>query len=241
MYDYKVAAGSPEEAIVRIREIVARLRAPDGCPWDREQTLASLKTCLIEEAYELMDVMDKDDLPSHREELGDVLLQIIFQVQVREEKGELSFVEVVNELCDKLVRRHPHVFGEVKAESTEEVLANWEAIKKTEKGGAPRSPFAGIPDALPALLKTQRMISKANKSGLAEIKFNQEDLRRQYEEFELALCNDSLTEKDVGKLLFAIAGIAKEKKIEAENALQDEVKRCISALAPQCNAMKNEE
>ncbi len=226
----RIEADTPQDAIVRIREIVARLRGPDGCPWDKEQTLSTLKVCLIEEAYELMDVMDRGDCSAHREEMGDVLLQIIFQVRIREEQGDCTFVEVVNELCDKLIRRHPHVFGNVNAGNSEEVLANWEAIKKVEKGDKPRSPFAGVPNALPALLKAQRIQSKAEKSGLTTKKFSWEDVNIILNEVKSHDLSPDVREEKIGKLLFAISGIAKEFHLDAETALQDEAKRFMESF-----------
>lgn len=150
----------------RLLAVMRTLRAPGGCPWDREQTLPDLKTCLLEETYELLDAMAGDDIPHHAEELGDVLLQIVFQCQIREEEGRFNFDDVANTLADKLIRRHPHVFAGSTAADSGAVLKQWEAIKKTEKaedGG--RSALAGVPRHLPALLRAQRIQGKAANSG----------------------------------------------------------------------------
>ena len=155
-------------AFERLCNIVARLRAPGGCPWDREQTLESLKPCLIEECYELLDVMDGPDKDGHREELGDVLLQVVFQALMREERKEFDIADVLNGVSDKLVHRHPHVFGDVSVRGADDVLRNWEQIKKREKKGAdgtPRSAIAGVPAALPSLLRAQRVQAKAARVG----------------------------------------------------------------------------
>ena len=121
------------EGIQRLETIVSILRGPEGCPWDRKQTLASMTKCLAEETQELLEAMVQDDVEHHREELGDVLLQVVFQAQLRKEEGRFDLDDVAHAICDKLVRRHPHVFGDVKVNSVDEVLANWQAIKQQEK------------------------------------------------------------------------------------------------------------
>ena len=142
--------------INRLLDVMRQLRAPGGCPWDREQTMQSLKPCLLEETYELLDAMDRNDLTLHREELGDVLLQVVFQCAIREEEQTFTFNDVAATLAEKLIRRHPHVFGDQVADSSGQVLKNWEAIKQTERKDKPeRSALDGVPAALPALLKAQ--------------------------------------------------------------------------------------
>jgi tetrapyrrole methylase family protein/MazG family protein len=121
------------EGMRRLEAIVSLLRSPKGCPWDKKQTLASMKKCLAEETQELLEVMDSDDIEHHREELGDVLLQVVFQAQLRHEDGHFDFDGVAHGICDKLVRRHPHVFGDVKVSGVDDVLKNWKAIKRKEK------------------------------------------------------------------------------------------------------------
>ena len=123
-------------AIDDLRQTVARLRAPDGCPWDREQTHQTLARCLIDECSELLDAIERRDLPHMREELGDVLVQVIFHAQLAAEQGEFTFDDVANEINEKLVRRHPHVFGPDRLRTSEEVLVQWDAIKRTEKQAA---------------------------------------------------------------------------------------------------------
>ena len=139
----------------KLIEIMRRLRAKDGCPWDREQTLESMKHCLLEESYEVIDAIDSGDQAHHMEELGDVLGQIVFQSQIRNENGEFEFDDVVAAVTEKLIRRHPHVFGDATAETSAEVLKQWEEIKSAEKekGGEGRSIVDGIPRHMPALLK----------------------------------------------------------------------------------------
>ena len=154
--------------IERLHEIMVRLRDPEkGCPWDREQTLSSLKPCVLEETYELLAAMDRpEDKANHVEELGDVLLQVMFQAVMAEQEGRFSFDDVANAIADKLVRRHPHVFGTVDAKDAATVLKNWEQIKQMEhKKEARHSALDGVPPTLPGLIKAQRTQEKAARVG----------------------------------------------------------------------------
>lgn len=150
---------------------MVKLRDPEsGCPWDKVQTLETLKPCLLEETYELLAAMDDPtDRENHIEELGDVLLQVMFQAVMAEEKGEFSFDDVANAVADKLVHRHPHVFGDAEAKDPAAVLRNWERIKKSEhRKSARRSALDGVPKTLPSLLKARRTIEKASRTGYSE-------------------------------------------------------------------------
>ncbi len=214
----------------RLIEIVARLRAPDGCPWDREQTLDSLKPCLVEEAYELLEVMAGQDLDAHAEELGDVLLQVAMQARLREETGAFDFEEVSARVCEKLVRRHPHVFGAVRADSTEEVLGNWERIKRDEgKDDKPRSALAGVPQALPALLRAQRVQSKAARVGFdwSDSTGPREKVAEELAELtEAEAAGDRQAMHDeMGDVLFSVVNVCRFLKIDAESALRAAVER----------------
>ena len=154
--------------IERLHEIMVRLRDPEkGCPWDREQTLSSLKPCVLEETYELLAAMDRpEDKANHIEELGDVLLQVVFQAVMAEQEGRFSFDDVANAIADKMVRRHPHVFGTVDAKDAATVLKNWEQIKQMEhKKEARHSALDGVPATLPGLIKAQRTQEKAARVG----------------------------------------------------------------------------
>ena len=211
--------------VVRLVEVMRRLRAPGGCPWDREQTFETLKPCLLEETYELLEAMDGDDLALHVEELGDVLLQVVFQCAIREEEGLFAFDDVAAALADKLVRRHPHVFGEVSVNSSGEVLRNWEAIKQTEKGKKPdRSAIDGVPATLPALLKAQRTQSKAARVG-----FDWKDASGATEkiEEELAELREAVAagdkvkvKEEMGDLLFSVVNTCRFIDVDAESALE---------------------
>src|SRR5438093_9847255 len=154
-------------------EIMARLRSPKGCPWDREQDHRSLRYHAVEEVYELMDAIEADDDHELAEELGDLLLQVAFHCQLAKERGAFNFEKVARHITDKLIRRHPHVFGDLKVKDVDQVWANWERIKKAEKHGtqhARPSALDGIPRHLPALLRAEKLVKKARKAGLAIIK-----------------------------------------------------------------------
>jgi MazG family protein len=154
------------EPITELRAILKKLRAPGGCPWDQKQTLDTLKPNLIEESYELIDAIEAADYSKIREELGDVLLQVVFQSQICEEEGRFDLDDVIKEVSEKLVRRHPHVFGDAVADDAEQVLKNWDAIKRTEKGAdTPSSILEGVPRHLPALQKAHQVQKRAARAG----------------------------------------------------------------------------
>lgn len=228
-------------ALERLAAIVERLRDPQtGCPWDRVQTLETLKPCLIEESYELLDKMAGDDVAAHREELGDVMLQAVFQASIRAQRGEFSLADALNGVCDKLVRRHPHVFGDTKVGGADDVLSNWERIKRaegnTEEGHAPKSPFAGIPKALPGLLKAQRAQAKAARAGfepipksdawdaleaaLAALKAEAAAHPAASESPALAASDAAIAlKRRFGEAAFALAALARSLDLDAESAL----------------------
>ena len=208
----------------KLRWVLKALRAPDGCPWDREQTLATIQPCLQEECYELLSAMVGEDLANHREELGDVLLQVLFQCDIREEAGAFGFDDVVRTLTEKLIRRHPHVFGEVDAKDTEAVLRNWERIKQAEHKAPKASALDGVPEALPALLKAQRTQHKAAKVGFdwkdaagPEAKIAEElaELKAAVEKGDAAE-----VEEEYGDVLFSMVNLARHVGVDAESALR---------------------
>ncbi len=199
-----------------LQKIAARLRAPDGCPWDREQTHLSLRTNLLEETYEVLEALDAEDPGKLREELGDLLLQVAMHVQIASEEGEFKLPDVVGGIVAKLVRRHPHVFGDTAVSGVEEVLANWEEIKRAERaeaGEARRSFLDGVPDALPALAQAQAYITRARRRNLP--------VGTVLEDAEIAgLLRDSSPER-LGELLWAIAAWADARGLDAEAALRE--------------------
>ena len=145
-------------------DVMRTLREPGGCPWDREQSHASIRSNMIEEVYEYLEAVDAEDTEGMREELGDVLMQIVFHARMAEEAGRFDLQDVIDEVVDKLIRRHPHVFGETKVHGSDEVLVNWEAIKKTEKTER-KHVLDGVAQGLPALMRAYKLQSKAAKVG----------------------------------------------------------------------------
>ncbi|MGI8427105.1 MAG: nucleoside triphosphate pyrophosphohydrolase [Actinomycetota bacterium] len=214
------AAGAAELAATAFSELVelmARLRGPEGCPWDREQSHQSISLNLLEEAYETVDAIDRND-PAHlAEELGDVLLQVVFHAQMAAESGDFDITRVIEELIAKLITRHPHVFGDEQAGTPSEVLANWEAIKTREK---PRDRISdGIPMGLPALVYAHKVLRRLAGAG-KEYKPNQARL------FDLTQQMESGPAAGVtGELLFEAAALAREHGIDPEGALRQEASR----------------
>jgi len=209
----------------RLYEIMKRLRAPGGCPWDREQTMQTLKPCLLEETYELLEAMEGDDLALHVEELGDVLLQVVFQCAIREEEGRFTLDDVAATLAEKLVRRHPHVFGDAQAATSGQVLRNWEAIKQTESGKPPdRSAIDGVPAALPALLKAQRIQAKASRVGFdwKDASGAVEKIDEELGELKQAIASGSPEQVagEMGDLLFSLVNTCRFLEVDAEGALE---------------------
>src|SRR5262245_31971292 len=153
------------QRFLELLTIMARLRGEGGCPWDREQTRDSLRPFLVEETYEVLDALDSRDPARIREELGDLLFQVVFHTEIAREGGEFSMTDLLTSLVAKMIRRHPHVFGDRPVGSAAEALAQWEAIKESESNGARRSALAGVPRALPALHRAQRVQHKAARVG----------------------------------------------------------------------------
>lgn len=210
--------------MAKLRWVLKALRAPDGCPWDREQTLQSIQPCLQEECYELLSAMVGEDLANHREELGDVLLQVLFQCDIREDQGAFTFDEVVGELTDKLIRRHPHVFGDVDAKDTEAVLRNWERIKQGEHKTPKASALDGVPEALPALLKAQRTQHKAAKVGFdwQDAQGPEAKIVEELAELKAAVAEgkSEAVAEEYGDVLFSMVNLARHIGVDAESALR---------------------
>lgn len=203
-------------------DVVAKLRAPDGCPWDREQTHKSLKPNMLEEAYETIDAIDSNDMDNLREELGDVLLQVVLHAQIASEEGAFNIEDVAKELKEKLIHRHPHVFGNEKVSSTSDVLKNWDKLKQEEKTYR-KSVMDGISKAQSALMSAQKISKKAvntgfewpNEQALYDCIFSE------YEEFKEAKQEGDKDhmEEEFGDILFATVNLARWNKIDAEQAL----------------------
>ena len=227
-------AESTGELFVALVEIMARLRGENGCPWDREQTSESIKPYLVEETYEVLEAIDEQDPVKLREELGDLVLQIVFHAQMAEEAGLFTIADVLTGINDKLVRRHPHVFGDVKAETAQEVLFNWEQIKKAERQQAKgqASLLDGVPRELPALLRAHRLQEKASRVGF-DWKEAREVLQKVEEEFgELRSAMEGQApeqvEAELGDLLFALVNLSRFLAVNPEEALRKTISRFIA-------------
>jgi tetrapyrrole methylase family protein / MazG family protein len=209
----------------KLREIIAILRGPDGCPWDKKQTHESLKRYLIEETYEVIEAIDSGDIDHLIEELGDVLLQVMLHAQIGEDDGYFSVDDVIEGLSAKMIRRHPHVFGNGKAENAEEVVQNWQEIKKQEKGKVPTSLLEGVSKSQPNLLRAYELQKKAAKVGFdwQEITPALEKVKEELDEFidELNGTDEGLqlAKKEFGDLLFAFVNVARFLNIHPEEAL----------------------
>lgn len=217
-------------AFARLVEIMATLRGPTGCPWDREQTPDTLKPYLVEETYEVLEALEAKDLSAFKEELGDLLLQIVFHSQLMAEAGVFTIDEVAQAIGDKLVRRHPHVFGDVKVKDTDEVVQNWAKIKAQEKQGkADRSLLAGVPHGAPALLQAQRLGEKASRVGFdwdcAAAVFKKVEEEIQELAAVLATGATDQQEHELGDVLFALTSLARHLNLDAETALRKAGKR----------------
>lgn len=204
-------------AIRQLLEVMASLRSPEGCPWDREQNHMTLRTHAVEEVYELMDAIEAGDDHEMAEELGDLLLQVVFHCQLARERGAFDFEQVAQRITDKLLRRHPHVFGDVKVKDVDEVWANWEQIKRAEKKGTKHerpSALDGIPRHLPALARTEKLVKKARKAKL-------------YQPPEIS---KAWTKSKLGQLLFGITAQAQAQGWSAEELLRTETQSRERAL-----------
>jgi len=210
-----------------LRKTIARLRAPGGCPWDQEQTHASLVRCLIDECSELIETIDCLDMPHMREELGDVLIQVIFHAQLAEEAGKFDLEDVAREVNEKLIRRHPHVFGNGKLDTTEQVLTQWEKIKAQEKKTSSQivpasTVFKNQPPRLPALMFAEAIWKQIEKKklpvdGVADVA-------------RIKTLGVQLDEQSLGEQLFALAAAARAKGLDPEGALRLETTRVMRAV-----------
>ncbi len=242
------------EEFERLAQIIAQLRAPDGCPWDREQTHQSLRAALIEETAETLDAIERKNDADLREELGDLLMQPLFHAQIAAEEKRFDLSDVLHDICEKLVRRHTHVFGNETAENTGQVLANWDAIKKQEKAQKALqnkdkiqgrvlevdSVLSNVPPEIPALSMALKVSKKAAKAGFEweNLSGVLEKMREEIDELqaEISVANRERATEELGDLLFTIVNVARWQKIDAELALRDTVRR----FTKRFGAMENE-
>ena len=206
----------------RLLEIVAVLRSENGCQWDREQTHRTLRPNMLEEAYEAVDAIDDNNIDNLKEELGDVLLQVVLHAQIAKDNGEVDIEEVAKGLADKLIHRHPHVFGNQKVNSTQDILDNWDKLKKEEKTYR-KSVLDGISKSQSALMSAQKISKKAVKTGFEwpSVESLKECIKSEYKEFDEAVQfgDKDLMEDEMGDILFATVNLARWYKIDAEQAL----------------------
>ena len=204
-------------------KIMEMLRAPGGCPWDRAQTHQSIRANLLEEAYEAADAIDHMDMANLKEELGDVLLQVVFHARIAQESGAFTFDDVVDGVCQKLVYRHPHVFGRLDAGDASEALSVWDAQKRAEKGQKTAGDaLDGVARALPALTRASKLQSKAAKAGFdwEEVSPALDKLSEELEELRTAVEEGSNVEEELGDLLFAAVKVGRFAQVDGEQALQ---------------------
>lgn len=222
----------PKDLFASLVDVIAILRGENGCPWDREQTHTSLKSTLIEETYETVEAIDSGEPDKLKEELGDLLLNVMLQAQIASENEDFDIDDVIDSLTEKLIRRHPHVFSDVDVENSDDVVKNWEAIKSQEAGYEDReSVLDGIPIALPALLRAQKVQKRAARVG-----FDWEDINDVVDKVdeELAEVKESLTgnnpdeiEIEIGDLLFSVVNLCRFVEIQAEESLRQSSRKFI--------------
>lgn len=217
-----------EKKLQKLIDIMATLRGPDGCPWDREQTHQSLKPYLLEEAYEVLETLDQEDYDHFKDELGDLLLQVVFHAQVAKEAGRFDMSDVIDAINEKLIRRHPHVFGDVNITTAEEQRIHWEKIKKKE---GKKSVVDGVPRNLPALIRAKRVQSKASTVGFdwGEAAPVWEKIDEETVELKQAIQtgNQATVAEEFGDLLFALVNLSRFIHVDPEDALQQGVNKFI--------------
>jgi len=218
----------------RLVELMQRLLAPDGCPWDREQSFATLRRYVLEEASEVVDAIDGGDRGELRDELGDLLLQVVFQAELGRAEGAFGPDDVVAAICDKLVRRHPHVFADAEVEGTRDVLRNWERIKAAERAGKKHKPgqggvLGGVPRSLPALTRAQRVGEKVARVGFdwPDARGSRAKVGEELGELDEAIASGDKDqiEAELGDALFALVNLARHVEVDAEGALRRTIEK----------------
>lgn len=213
------------EALMTVME---KLLGPDGCPWDKKQNHHTLRRNLLEEAHEVVETIDKEDNVHMQEELGDLLLQIVFHAKIAEQEGAFDFNDVVQGIADKLVRRHPHIFGDVKATDADTVLANWEEIKRQEKGAEQTSIMGSLPPTLPALMQAEKVQNKAHRVGFDWANVDGAWAKVDEELQELKKAQTQAERMDeLGDVLFSVVNVARFLEVDAEEALKGAVQKFV--------------
>lgn len=225
-------------------KIVELLRAPDGCPWDKVQTHKTVRQNFIEETYEVIEAIDKSDIELMKEELGDVLLQVVFHAQMEKENGNFNIDDVADGICKKLIVRHPHIFGDVKADTTEKVLENWDAIKmQTKSQKTQTEAMKSVSKALPSLMRSAKIQKKAAKVGFdwPDVNGALDKVLEEFYELKQAINNgdnDNISE-ELGDLLFSVVNVSRFVKVDAEKALYDACEK-FTGRFEQVEALANE-
>ena len=213
--------------------VMAMLRSPQGCPWDREQDHRSLRRCLLEEAYEVLEAIDRGDPAALCQELGDLLLQVIFHAQLSAEAGEFAIDDVIRGLHEKLVVRHPHVFGGKTIETADAVVDEWESLKREQRQQTHADQMADVPQAMPALARAQMVLRRAARTGVA--RSAEEAEKAVGESAKLAAAGDG-AERNVAELLLAAADLARIRGVDAEQALRERVTRFVEEFGTRASS-----
>lgn len=226
------AQDEQSNAFQRLVALMATLRGPDGCPWDRKQTPGSLKPFLVEECYEVVDAIEDGSSDKVREELGDLLFQIVFHARIAEEAGQFTIDDVITAIHEKMIRRHPHVFGDDKLSTDKEVLSNWEEIKRKEKGhGDRKSILEGVPKELPSLLRAHRLQERAARVGFDWAHLNEAlpKLDEEIAEFKESLKSEDAgkIEEELGDMFFMLVNISRFLGVNPEDALRKTISKFI--------------
>lgn len=229
--------------IEKLTALMERLRGPQGCPWDKEQTLESLVPFIIEEAYEVISAIDSGEADAIKEELGDLLFQIIFAAEICRGKGLFDLSSVIDGSVDKMILRHPHVFGDAKADTADEVLKHWAEIKSKEaKAKADQGLLSGVPEVMPALLRAHKVSAKAAKAGFdwKDVRHVMEKVDEEIEEFKAAVYSEDVKdmEEEIGDILFTIVNAARFLEINPEDALRKTIGKFIQRFHYIENSLK---
>jgi tetrapyrrole methylase family protein/MazG family protein len=214
-------------------QIMSILRGENGCPWDKEQTHKSIRKNFIEETYEVIEAIDNEDTELLKEELGDVLLQVVFHTQMEKEQGTFEFSDVVNDLCNKLIERHPHIFSDTKADNSDEVIKNWEAIKKSQKGQkSSTETLMAVPKTLPALMRSTKIQQRAARAGFdyPDMNMAMDDLKSEIAELEQAVAHadEKEIQLELGDVLFSVVNVSRFLKVDSEECLTLSAEKFIS-------------
>lgn len=230
---HKNGVDMPKYSFNDFYEIIQKLRSKDGCPWDREQTHDSLKTCLIEECYETIEAIDNQDMKNLCEELGDILLQVVMHSVIAQENHEFTLDDVISEVSEKMIRRHPHVFGDVTVHNSEDVVTNWEKIKQVEKKeGTIADEIIRVPKALPANIRAEKVQKKAAKAGM-DFENQEQVFSKINEELNelqdaIKIGDKSIINEEFGDVLFSVINLSRFLQLNAENSLTNATNKFIN-------------